>query len=162
MVQIFSGQTFTNGGHLSLVGNAYSETEKAGCFMLCSTAADNNVHRLIGDKNGSLTWDNCHIEYLTNKLMDNNGFICYGSKLKIQWGKINTNMNTFTQVTLPISFTNWNSYSPIAIAAPLSTATASKNFVLCLKADGGYANNYFTIRNDNDISFNSNWLAIGY
>ena len=87
MVQIFSGQTFTNGGHLSLVGNAYSETEKAGCFMLCSTAADNNVHRLIGDKNGSLTWDNCHIEYLTNKLMDNNGFICYGSGLKIQWGE---------------------------------------------------------------------------
>lgn len=162
IVQLFSGQDFTKGGHLALVGNDYSESEKAGCFMLCSTTADNNVHRLIGDKNGSLTWDNCHIEYLTNKLIDSTGFICYGSKLKIQWGTISTNMNTFTQVTLPISFTNWNSYSPIAIAAPLSTATASKNFTLCLKADGGYANNYFTIRNDNDMSFNSNWLTIGY
>ena len=160
MVQIFSGKEFTKGGHLALFGNDY--IENAGCFMLCSTTSNNSVYRLIGRKDGSLTWRGCHIEYLTNKLMDNNGFICYGSKLKIQWGE--TICNGIYQA-FPTAF----STTKRCIIA-MSTPFGSNEFGAIIMETAGYENDKFGFGlycynvqiSAMDTTKIARWIAIGY
>lgn len=162
MVQIFSGEYFTKGGHLALVGNNYMESEKAGSFMLCATTSNDSVYRLIGDKNGSLTWCDFHIEYLTNKLMDNNGFICYGSGLKIQWGE--TICNGIYQA-FPTAFSTTK-----RCLVAMSTPFGSNEFGAIVMGTAGYENDKFGFglycynvqMTTMDTKKIARWIAIGY
>lgn len=88
-----------------------------------------------------------------------NGYICFGSlfgNLILQWGR-----NTGNEiVTLPISFSSWNSYAVVALPG---TGTSGGLESVMLKSGAFKTNSFeFFVVADKDADRSVHWIAIGY